>query len=139
MKPWLVAAALFATGCSHMQLERTADKMVRLERGTESVVAGVVQFKDTTKADCIAQKLKTEAERAACVDKALKAVRASQPAVLTVKAALVSFWHLYGVLEAKLVNGERLSQHDVAELVARGATVVNAYAKLVESVKEVLP
>lgn len=128
--------ALCATGCSHAQLRSAGDQMVRAERATEGVVTGVVAFKEATKEDCIAQNLATEAERATCVEKALAAVQASRVGVEAVRAALVTFWELYPVLDAKLASGERLAAEDLADLVARGAAVAEAYQRLITQVQE---
>lgn len=131
----LVAALLPALACSHAQLERTGDGMVRVERATEGVVDGVVAFKDVVKEDCVAQNLATEAERAECVEKAVKAVKASKVGVAAVRAALVSFWELYPVLDQKLANGERLTADDLAELARRAQAVATAYQELIKEVQ----
>lgn len=110
--------------------------MIRVERATEGVVDGVVAYKDTVKEECIAKALETEAERAACVERAVQALSVSQVAVAGVKAALTSFWALYPVLEEKLARGERLGAGDMADLAARGTAVVEAYEQLIRAVQE---
>jgi hypothetical protein len=113
--------------------------MVRVERGTQGVVDGVSAAKDVVKEDCIAQDLQTEAERMACVEDVLSAVRGSKAAVQGVKAALVSFWTLYPILEAKLERGERLGASDFAELASKADAVVAAYQDLIKYAKEAKP
>ena len=132
----LTTALCALVGCSHAQLESTGDKMVRVERATTGVVDGVVGFKDATKEDCLAQNLATEAERAKCVEKALAAVKASKAGVATVRAALVTFWELYPVLDRKLAEGGRLTAEDLAELVALATAVADAYQELIKEVQE---
>jgi hypothetical protein len=113
--------------------------MVRVERGTQGVVDGVSAAKDAVKEDCIAQDLQTEAERMACVEDALNAVRGSKAAVQGVKAALVTFWTVYPVLEAKLERGDRLSAADLADLASKADAVVAAYRDLIKYAKEAKP
>lgn len=132
----ILLAALCLSGCSHAQLTKAGDSMVRVERATEGVVDGVVAFKDVTKEDCIAQNLATEAERATCVEKALATVKASKVGVAAVRAALVTFWKLYPVLDRKLAEGGRLSAGDIAELTALATAVADAYQELIKEVQE---
>lgn len=131
---------LSLTGCAGAKLERYGDAMVRVERGTQGVVDGVSATKNVIKQDCVAQveagKLTTEAERMKCVEGALELVRGSKVAVQAVKAALVSFWTLYPVLEAKLQRGEKLDAGDLAGLVSRSDAVVAAYQDLIKYAKE---
>ena len=110
--------------------------MVRVERGTEGVVDGISAAKDVVKDDCAEQQLETEAERMACVEDILAAVRGSKVAVQAVKAALVTFWTLYPVLEAKVARGEKISASDLGELVRRADEVVAAYSDLIKFAKE---
>jgi hypothetical protein len=132
--------ALSLTSCAGAKLERYGDAAIRIERGTQGVVAGVRETKEVMKADCVAQveagKLKTEAERMKCVEKALKLVRASKAAVQAVKAALVSFWTLYPVLEAKLERGEKLGARDWAKVASKADAVVAAYQDLIKYAQE---
>jgi hypothetical protein len=131
-----LGAVIFAAGCTHSQLRSAGDNMVRVERATQGVVDGVVAYKDVVKADCVEQNLQTEAERAKCVEKAVAVLRVSEPAVQGVKAALVSFWELYPVLEAKLVNKEKVTGADLADLAARAARVAAEYEALIKAVQE---
>jgi len=131
----LVCLAL-AAGCSHQQLERTGDKMIRVERGTEGLVAEVVKFKDDKIAECREQSLPSEAERAACVEPATKLVEGTEPAVQALRAALITFWELYPVLEARLEGGERITPEEIAELSERAGRVLAEYATLVQMIRE---
>jgi len=133
--PALLALVLLV-GCSHSQLQDAGDKMVRVERATEGVVTGVVAFKDATKGDCIEQNLATEGERAKCVEKALATVKVSKVGVAAVRAALVTFWELYPVLEAKLAGGGRLGAEDLAALASAATGVAQAYQTLITEVQE---
>lgn len=136
-KPWAPAPILLLlVSCSHAQLEAAAETVIRAERGTAVLVEGVVDYKDVVKEDCIAQNLQTEAERAACVEKALKAVKVSRASLQGVRAALVSFWEVYGLLEAKLVRKEKITGADLADLLARGARVVTEYEAMIKAIKE---
>jgi hypothetical protein len=132
--------ALALTGCAGTPLQRTGDGMIRVERGTQGVVDGVSATKDVIKADCVAQaeagKLQTEAQRLQCVDKALKMVRGTKAAVQAVKAALVTFWTLYPVLEAKVDRGEKLTASDLGALTSRADEVVKAYRDLIKYAQE---
>lgn len=140
MKAVAAVLALTLTGCAGTNLQRAGDGMIRIERGTQGVVDGVSATKDVIKADCVAQveagKLQTEAARLQCVDKALKMVRGSKAAVQAVKAALVTFWTLYPVLEAKVDRGEKITASDLAALTSRGDEVVKAYQDLIKYAKE---
>lgn len=113
--------------------------MIRVERGSQGVVDGVSAARAAVKEDCVAQQLETEAERMACIEKILETVRATKAGVQAVKAALVSFWTLYPVLEAKLERGERLTASDLAALASRADAVYAAYADLVTYAKEIKP
>lgn len=126
-----------AAGCAHQGMERAGDAMLRVERATQGLSDGVVAFKDATKQDCIARELATEAERAACVDKAVKALEITRVGVSAVAAALTTFWEAYAILEARQNAGERLSQADVLALAQHGARVAAAYERLVREVQEV--
>lgn len=136
MRRFAFALVLLAASCSSSQLRAAGTNMIRVERATAGVVDGVVAYKDTVKEDCIAQNLATEAERAACVERAVKVLSISQVGVVAVKAALASFWALYPVLEEKLARGERIEAGDMADLAARGTEVVEAYQQLIRAVQE---
>ncbi len=113
--------------------------MVRIERATAGVADGISAAKVVVKEDCIAKQLETEAERMACVEDILVAVRGTKTAVQAVKAALVTFWTLYPVLEARLEAGGKVTPADLAELVRRADAVVTAYQDLLKYAKEVRP
>lgn len=127
--------AFALSACSHAQLEKTGDAMVRVERSTQGVVDGISAAKDAVKEDCIAKQLETEAERMACIEDVLAAVRGSKAAVQAVKAALVTFWTLYPVLE----QGKKITPADLAELASRADAVYAAYRDLVKYAKEAKP
>lgn len=132
----LAAAATLLLGCTHAQLVKSGDAMIRVERGTQGVVEGVVVYKDQTKKTCIDKNLETAEERAECVAKALRAVEVSEDSVKVIKEALRAYWTLYPVLEAKFQNGERPTQEELAELASRAADVYAAFKSLVQGVKE---
>lgn len=132
----LLVAALLGMGCATAQLSDAAERMIQIERGTSAVVEGVVVFKDATKADCVAKKLPTEAERAACVKQAVRAVEISEVGVLAIKAALASFWEFYGVVQARRQAEDQLRREDLLELLSRAGRVVTAYGEFVKAVKE---
>lgn len=130
---------LLPLGCAHAELEDVGDAMVRVERGAQGVVDGVSAAKDAVKEDCVAQDLETEAERMACVEDMLDVVRGTKAAVAAVRAALVSFWTLYPVLEAKLDRGDKLTAADMAALAEKAGAVYAAYEDLIQYAKEVKP
>lgn len=132
----LVVSTALLAGCSATQLRNAGDKMVRVERAAQGASDGVVAFKDATIETCRDQRLETEAERANCVEAAVQLVKVAQPLVQGVRAALISFWELYPVLEAKLVNGEKLSADDLAELADRASRVAAEYGKLLKAIKD---
>jgi len=135
--------AITCSGCAGAKLERYGDRMIRVERATEGVVRGVHQTKELIKSDCEQQeaagKLQTEAERMKCIEGALELVRGSKVAVQAVKAALVSFWVLYPVLEAKIEHGEKLDARDFAMLASKAGAVTTAYQDLIRYTKEIKP
>lgn len=128
---------VFVLGCTHAQLERAGDAMLRTERATQAVSDGVIAFKDVTKEECIRQALETEAERAACVAKAVKALDVSRVGVSAVAAALTTFWEVYAAIEVRMNAGGRISQDDLVQLASQSARVLEAYARLVQEVQEV--
>lgn len=132
----LLAATMAMSACAHSHLVKSGDAMVRAERGTEGVVAEVLEFKDATIKSCRAQDLLTPEARAECADPAVKAVELTEASVETIKAALVSFWTLYPILEAKFDSGERPSAAELAELATSSAAVLSAFQGLVKAVKE---
>lgn len=124
-------------GCAHSTMERAGDAMLRAERASQAVVDGVVAFKDATKDDCVAQDLATESERAACVERAVKAIEISRVGISAVAAALTTFWETYAVLQARVDAGERVSKTDLLMLADHGAKVIGAYDTLVREIQEV--
>lgn len=140
MRTLQILLALSVTSCASAKLERYGDAAVRIERSTQGVVDGVHATKETIKADCVLQaqagKLTTEAERMKCVEKALQLIDVTTVAVQAVKAALVSFWTLYPVLEARIQGGEKLGAADWAKLMSKADAVVAAYQDLVKYAKE---
>jgi len=130
-----LAAAVLASGCSHQQLRRTGDRMIRVERGAEGLVEQVVEFKDARIADCRAQDLLTAEDREACVEPAVKLVEGTEAATQALRAALVTFWEVYPVLEAKLLNREKITADDLADLAARASRVASEYAALVDMIR----
>jgi hypothetical protein len=133
----VVFASLSISGCNAARLQKTGDAMVRVERAGSGIVKEVDAFAVEQEENCRAQNLQTQDERAECVAVALKAVEVTEAATQALKAALVTFWNLYPVLEAKVVNKERLSADDIGELIAMADRVYAEYAKLLEVIKEI--
>ena len=113
--------------------------MIRIERSTTGVVDGISAAKDAVLEACRAKELPTEEQRLACVGKALDAVRGSQAAVATVRAALVTFWTFYPLLEAKARAGETVSAAELAALIQHADAVVDAYRQLAEYARKAQP
>ncbi len=132
----ILTFAFLVTACAGTDLERVGDAMVRVERGTQGIADGVSAAKEIVKDECAAKQLETEAERMACVEDILAVVRGSKTAVQAVRAALVTFWSAYPVLESKLERGEKLTAADFAELAQRADDVYSAYSDLVRYAKE---
>lgn len=137
MRRLLLSILLPLAACSYANLQRTGDAMLRAERATQAVSDGVIAFKDATKEECIRQNLATEAQRAACVERAVQALEVTRVGVASVAAALTTFWESYAVIESRLNAGGRVTQHDVLVLAGHGARVTEAYAKLVREIEEV--
>lgn len=135
----VVVTLVFVSACAGAKLERVGNAMIRVERGTEGVVDGVSAAKDAVKEECVSRQLQTEAERMKCVEDILEVVRGSKVAVAAVRAALVSFWTFYPIMEAKLERGEKLGPEDLQQLAAHAHDVYAAYQVLVEYAKEIRP
>lgn len=133
----VVFASFSISGCNAARLQKTGDRMVRVERAGAGIAKEVDSFAAEQEEDCRAQNLQTQEERAECVSVALKAVETTEAATVALKAALVTFWNLYPVLEAKVVNKERLSAEDIGELLGMAERVYAEYAKLLEVIKEI--
>jgi len=122
--------------CSRAQLEASGDAMLRVERATEGAVDVVIAYKEQVLSACEARDLATRDEREACVEPARRLVDASEPVVLAVRAALVSFWEVYPLLEARIEAGKRITPEDFAELAARAQRVSSAYRELLGAIKD---
>lgn len=133
--PALILTSALVAGCSHQQLRRTGDRMVRIERGAEGLVDQVVEFKESKIDDCRAKSLPTPEEREECVAPAIKLVEGTEAATQALRAALITFWELYPVLEAKLINKEKVTADDLADLGERAARVATEYATLVDMIR----
>lgn len=134
MRHWFFSLLFFLAACSHAQLQRAGDGMIKVERATSAVVDGAVAFKDEVKADCVAQDLQTAEERKACVEPAYKVLDVVEPGTAGIRAKLVTFWSLYVVLETKIQSGEKLNADDIAKLVKQADAVVAAYRDVLKSV-----
>lgn len=136
MRRTFLVLTVSVLGCTHAQLERTGDAMLRAERATQALSDGAVQFGEQTKAECVAKDLQAESERAQCVAVARKVVEAAELGVSAVKTALVSFWGAYAVLETRAAAGGRLRASDLHPLLADVGVVGAAYADLVRTIQE---
>ncbi len=132
-----IFAAPALSGCTAAQLRKSADAMVRIEKATEGVVEDVDTFAAAEKELCVAQDLQTKEARAECIGPALKAVTITEAATQALRAALITFWELYPVLEAKIERGEKLSAEDLKPLFQAADRVQSEYRKLLPIIEEV--
>ena len=134
-----LVATLFVplTSCAASQLRNTGDAMVRIEKAAGGIVEDVDEFAESEKQKCVAKDLQTKEVRAECIEPALKAVTVTEAATQALRAALVTFWELYPLLEAKLARGERLSLEDLGPLLEAADRVQAEYKKLLPVIEEV--
>lgn len=133
----LVATLFVPLGCAASQLRNTGDAMVRIEKATAGVVEDVDAFAESEKQRCIAKDLQTKEARAECIGPALGAVTVTEAATQALRAALITFWELYPLLEAKLARGERISLEDLGPLLEAAGRVQAEYKKLLPVIEEV--
>lgn len=134
LAPYLAIFLAFA--CTPQELRRAGDRMLRVERGAQGLVTEVERFKTQKIDECRAQDLATAEDRAACVAPATELVESTEVSVRALRASLVTFWELYPLLEARTLDGGRLSPEDLAMVLERAGRVAQEYLRLAESVRE---
>lgn len=125
-----------ATGCTHVQLEKSAQAALITEKSAAGGLRAVDAWAGSEKDRCKALNLQTAAERAECIGDALKAVEISETVGKELAVALEAFWDVWSVLKAKSDNG-KLSPSDWAQLTSVTAKVLKQFDALRPHLKKI--
>lgn len=110
----LVCVAL--TGCATQKLNTAAKIALVTEKSAAGGLRAIDQFAADETERCRAEQLATEAERAACIELAARAVAAGEVVGQQLQATLENFWVVWATIKAKSESGLKPEPEDWAAL-----------------------
>lgn len=132
-----LGVALALSGCATQKLNTAAKVALVTEKSAAGGLHAIDEFAQDEKARCEAEELQTQAERAACVELAIKAVSAAEVVGEQLQATLENFWDVWAVLKAKSDSGIKPTPEDWARLAAVAARVQEQFETLKPHLKNI--
>lgn len=108
--------AIVLTGCAASKLNTAAKVALVTEKSAAGGLRAIDQFAEAETERCRAEQLTTEAERAACIELALRAVKAGEVVGEQLQATLENFWVVWSTIKAKSESGLKPTPEDWAAL-----------------------
>ncbi len=136
MRQLIIASTLLCAGCATKQLQQTARAAVVIEKSSAAGIRTINSWAQDERSRCSALDLQTQAERAECIDKALKAVKTTAAAAEQLKLTLENFWSVYAVIVSKQEYG-MLRPEDLNKLFEIFQRLTKQYNTLKPHLKEI--
>ena len=136
MRQLIIASMLICAGCATKQLQQTARATVVIEKSSAAGIRTINSWAQDERLRCAALELQTQAERAECIDRAIKAVRRGGTAGAQIKLTLENFWSVYAVIVSKQEYG-MLRPEDLNKLFEIFQRLTKQYNTLKPHLKEI--